>query len=49
MAEVLVAGGCGFIGSHLVRRLLKRRDLKRLVVVDNWTSPASVDINQLPV
>jgi nucleoside-diphosphate-sugar epimerase len=38
MASVLVAGGCGFIGSHLVDRLLARRDVSELVVVDNlWT------------
>jgi UDP-glucose 4-epimerase/UDP-glucuronate decarboxylase len=38
MANVLVAGGCGFIGSHLVDRLLKRDDIAHLVVVDNlWT------------
>jgi nucleoside-diphosphate-sugar epimerase len=34
----LVAGGCGFIGSHLVDRLLARRELGELCVVDNlWT------------
>ena len=38
MTNVLVAGGAGFIGSHLVVRLLQRRDVTRLVVVDNlWT------------
>ena len=38
MKKVLISGGCGFIGSHLVDRLLKRRDLETLVVVDNlWT------------
>ncbi|HUN99229.1 MAG TPA: NAD-dependent epimerase/dehydratase family protein [Bradyrhizobium sp.] len=38
MKSVLVAGGAGFIGSHLVDRLLARGDLERLVVVDNlWT------------
>ncbi|TPM41767.1 NAD-dependent epimerase/dehydratase family protein [Mesorhizobium sp. B2-3-4] len=36
--SVLVSGGCGFIGSHLVDRLLRRDDLEALVVVDNlWT------------
>jgi len=36
--NVLVAGGSGFIGSHLVDRLLRRADLESLVVVDNlWT------------
>jgi len=38
MKKVLVAGGCGFIGSHLVDRLLARRDIGELCVVDNlWT------------
>lgn len=36
--RVLVSGGCGFIGSHLVDRLLRRVDVRELVVVDNlWT------------
>ena len=38
MKSLLVAGGAGFIGSHLVDRLLRREDVARLVVVDNlWT------------
>jgi UDP-glucose 4-epimerase/UDP-glucuronate decarboxylase len=36
--KVLVSGGAGFIGSHIVDRLLKRNDMESLVVVDNfWT------------
>ena len=36
--RILVAGGAGFIGSHLVDRLLSRDDIGELIVVDNlWT------------
>jgi UDP-glucose 4-epimerase/UDP-glucuronate decarboxylase len=38
MKRVLVSGGCGFLGSHLVDQLLLRADVERVVVVDNfWT------------
>lgn len=36
--SVLLAGGCGFIGSHLLDELLRRDDLDVVVLVDNlWT------------
>ncbi|MBV8682292.1 MAG: NAD-dependent epimerase/dehydratase family protein [Caulobacteraceae bacterium] len=38
MNRVLVSGGCGFLGSHLVDSLLLRADVERVVVIDNlWT------------
>lgn len=42
MTRVLVAGGCGFIGSHLVDRILNRSDVHLCIVVDNiWTGSIS--------
>lgn len=38
MAEIFVSGGAGFIGSHLVRSLLAKPDVKRLVAFDNFSS-----------
>lgn len=36
--KILVSGGAGFIGSHLIDRLLTRNSVERIVVVDNlWT------------
>ena len=36
--SVFVSGGAGFIGSHLIARLLNRASLQRLVVFDNFSS-----------
>lgn len=38
MARVLVAGGSGFIGSHLCDRILRRNDIELCVAVDNLWS-----------
>ncbi|PTY05630.1 NAD-dependent dehydratase [Opitutaceae bacterium EW11] len=38
MRSVFVSGGAGFIGSHLIRRLLKTPELRHLVVFDNFSS-----------
>ncbi|MDG5489245.1 NAD-dependent epimerase/dehydratase family protein [Sphingomonas sp. BGYR3] len=36
--KILVSGGAGFIGSHIVDRLVQRNDFESLVIVDNfWT------------
>lgn len=38
MKSVFVSGGAGFIGSHLVRRLLRTDGIDRVVVFDNFSS-----------
>ncbi|WP_217170606.1 dTDP-glucose 4,6-dehydratase [Streptomyces sp. AC512_CC834] len=37
MYEILVTGGAGFIGSHFVRRMLRRDDVSRVTVLDALT------------
>ena len=36
--KAFVTGGAGFIGSHLVRRLLRSEGTERVVIYDNFTS-----------
>ena len=44
--NVLITGGCGFIGSHIVEELLKDRDTN-ITVIDNLVSgkKSNIDIN----
>jgi UDP-glucose 4-epimerase len=36
--NAFVSGGAGFLGSHLVRRLLSRPEARRVVIYDNFSS-----------
>ncbi len=38
LRSIFISGGAGFIGSHLVRRLLQRADVQRVVIFDNFSS-----------
>lgn len=35
---LLIAGGAGFLGSHFVKKLLSLKDVKKVVVLDNFSS-----------
>jgi UDP-glucose 4-epimerase len=34
--KVIVTGGAGFIGSHLIERLLREKNIKKIIVFDNF-------------
>lgn len=39
--NILVTGGCGFIGSHFIEELLKRQDVDKIVNIDCLTYAAN--------
>ena len=45
--KILVTGGAGFIGTHLVKRLLT--DGHQVVVLDNFSSGLRENLKGLPV
>ncbi|MFL6560573.1 MAG: NAD-dependent epimerase/dehydratase family protein, partial [Bacillus sp. (in: firmicutes)] len=47
MSKVIVTGGAGFIGSHIVEELL-RKDFK-VSVIDNFSTGRRENIEHLPI
>ena len=33
--KILITGGAGFIGSHLCEFLLNKKDIKKIIILDN--------------
>lgn len=49
MKNVFVSGGAGFIGSHVLDRLLARNDVENVVVYDNFSSGSRGHLGHIPV
>ena len=43
--NIFISGGAGFIGSHIVNRLLQSVDIESVVVYDNFTSGSMAHLN----
>lgn len=44
--KILITGGCGFIGSHIVDQLL-RENVKKITIVDNFTRGTKNNLSHL--
>jgi UDP-glucose 4-epimerase len=44
MAKVLITGGCGFVGSNLIRQIIERGQGERISVLDNETMGSPRDL-----
>ena len=43
MKKIVITGGCGFIGSHIVEHLFKTYKKSKIIVIDKITYAASLD------
>lgn len=47
MKNVLVTGGYGFIGGHLLRRLIETPEVEKVCVIDNFSEGSNLDNHTL--
>lgn len=47
MAKVLITGGCGFVGSNLIRQYVEQGRGERIVVLDNETMGSPRDLPEI--
>ena len=45
--NILVTGGCGFIGVNLIKRLMDKSDGHRIRVIDNLTVGKREDLEEI--
>ena len=45
--NVLVTGGAGFIGRHLVEKLLKNKKVKKVVIIDHFEDGSTKNLKNI--
>ena len=44
--NILVTGGMGFIGTNLVKKLLSKKSIKKIIIVDNFYSTSKIYLKE---
>ena len=39
--KILITGGLGFIGSNLIEHLIKKKSIKKIILVDNFSKSST--------
>ena len=45
--KVIVTGGAGFIGSHLVELLVEKKEIKKIFIIDNLKDGSTKNIQKI--
>ena len=45
--KVLITGGLGFIGQNLLRFLISKKEIVKIIVVDNYSKVKNPDLKDL--
>ena len=45
--NVVVTGGAGFIGSHLVEKLLKKESIKKIIIIDCFKNSSTKNLKNV--
>jgi UDP-glucose 4-epimerase len=49
MESILVSGGMGFIGRHLIEKLRKEEDYSKIIIIDNLSNAQAFSRNVIPL
>ena len=45
--NVIVTGGAGFIGSHLVEKLLQKKSISKIIIIDCFKNSSSRNLKNI--
>ena len=45
--KILITGGLGFIGNNLIDYLLKKKNVKKIIIIDNFSKSTDIYLKSL--